>query len=320
MFKKIVILSILIALALGIFSVRNKNQLPIIAIANYGPHSSLESTIEGIKNRLRDEGYIENKNISYEIADVGFQPSLIPQMVTSLAQRKPKVMVVLTTPVAQYAKAKINDIPLVYSAITDPVEAALLTNPNEADSKITGCSDMQDISSMLKFTKSLLPGARRVGLLYSPAESNDAALVKMMEKETKEHDLVLVTVPVEQSRDISMRMQEFKGKVDFIYVGVSGPIQPSLPAIAAEADKMNIPVINAEEKAVKEGIILASFGVNYLEVGGNTGKIITRILHGEKVSDISPVYLNANEHKAVVSINRSKKLNLDLPEKVIAVD
>lgn len=83
---------------------------------------------------------------------------------------------------------------------------------------------------------------------------------------------------------------------------------------------MNIPVINAEEKAVKEGIILASFGVNYLEVGGNTGKIITRILHGEKVSDIRPVYLNANEHKAVVSVNRSKKLNLDLPEKVVAVD
>ncbi len=320
MLKKISIGLILIAVLVAIFNPQNKNQLPIIAIANYGPHSSLDSTIEGIKNRMNDEGYIEGKNISYEIADVGFQPSLIPQMVMSLAQKKPKVMVVLTTPVAQYAKAKVNDIPLVYSAITDPVEAALLDNPNKADPKITGCSDMQDISSMLKFSKSLLPEARRVGLLYSPSESNDVALVKMMEKEMVENGLTLVAIPVEQSRDVPMRMQEFKGKVDFIYVGVSGPIQPSLPAIAAEADKINIPVINAEERAVRDGLVLASFGVNYLAVGNNTGKIITRILKKEKISDISPVYLNASEHKAVVSFKRAKKLNLVLPEKVIVVD
>ncbi|MEM6339034.1 MAG: ABC transporter substrate binding protein [Pseudomonadota bacterium] len=129
--------------------------IPLIAIANYGPHSSLQETIDGIKSELSKLGYIENKNIRYEISDVNFETSLIIQMLRKLKASNPKLLVAISTPIAQATKNMIKDIPLVYADVTDPFEAGLY-NPNES-TNITGASDKQDLKLMLKFATELLP-------------------------------------------------------------------------------------------------------------------------------------------------------------------
>ena len=264
MFKKttfaISIFCLLIALYTNYFTDKN-DSLPIVAIANYGPHASLDAAIAGFKKQMQEEGFTENHNIRYKISDVGFDQSLIPQMLTNFKAQHPKVMLVMTTPVGQAAKATIHDIPLIYTVITDPVEAGLIKEKYKPDQNITGSSEMQDLNAFLKFAKSILPTAHKVGLLYATSEANDIALVRMMKASAAELDMSVVAIPVEQARDVQLRMQAFKNTVDFIYVGTSGPIQPTLPVISAEASKMHIPVFNVDAHAVQDGLALASFGV-----------------------------------------------------------
>ena len=111
-----ILATILVALSLLILSTFTNSQkdsnIPLIAIANYGPHSSLQETIDGLKAKLTQLGYIENKTIRYEITDVNFETSLIIQMLTKLKSSKPRIMVAISTPVAQAAKNTIKDIPL----------------------------------------------------------------------------------------------------------------------------------------------------------------------------------------------------------------
>ncbi len=95
-----------------IMALSGPSKLPVVAIASYGPHASLLATIEGFKEQMAKEGFIEGENISYLTADVGFDQALIPQMISSLKLKDPKIIVVMTTPVAQFAKGKIHDIPL----------------------------------------------------------------------------------------------------------------------------------------------------------------------------------------------------------------
>ena len=99
-----------------------KDSLLLIAIANYGPHSSLQETIDGMKDELAKRGYIENKTIRYEIADVNFETSLIIQMLGKLKSRKPDILVVLSTPIAQSAKNIIKDIPVIFAPMS-PTQA-----------------------------------------------------------------------------------------------------------------------------------------------------------------------------------------------------
>jgi putative ABC transport system substrate-binding protein len=296
------------------------NKLPVVAIANYGPHASLNAAINGFKQQMQTDGFIDGKTVSYEMADVGFDPSLIPQMLSSFKARSPSLLLVVTTPVAQIAKGKIHDVPLVFTAITDPVEAGLIKEKNKPGANITGSSEMQDLNAFLNFAKVLLPKAKKIGLLYATSESNDVALVKMMSANASKLGMSVVAIPIDQARDISSRMQKFKGNVDFIYVGTSGPIQPALPVIAVEARKMQIPVFNAESQAVRDGLAIASFGVDYSAVGKSAGIIAAKILRGEKVCNITPLYPTVADHYGVISKKLSAEFSIKIPSNVEIVE
>lgn len=288
------------------------SDLPLIAIANYGPHPSLEASIVGIKQSLASQGFIENKTVLYKIADVGFDPALIPQMISQLKNQKPHVLVVITTPVAQFAKGAVRDIPLVYTNITDPVEAGL-TVGNNAKAKLIGASDRQDLNALLSFVHKLLPKAHKIGMLYASSEANDVALVKMMQKAAALHHMDVVALPVHQARDVPLVMQQFKGKIDLLYVGASGPIQPTLPVIAKHCQNMNIPLFNVHEEAVKKGLALASFGVNYEKVGHNTGVLVGQLLQGKTVNELQPSYPTIDDHHGYINALKAKAFGIEIP-------
>ncbi|CAK8162482.1 putative ABC transport system substrate-binding protein [Candidatus Xenohaliotis californiensis] len=323
MFRKTIfaisILCLLTALYTNYFIAKNES-LPIVAIANYGSHASLDATISGFKDQMQMEGFAENQNIRYEIADVGFDPHLISQMLINLKAKNPKAILVMTTPIAQAAKGKIHDIPLIYTAITDPIEAGLIKDQYKSDGNITGSSDKQDLKAFLKFSQSILPEARRVGLLYATSEANDNALVNMMKTSASDFNMSVIAVPLEQARDAQIRMKEFKNKVDFIYVGTSGPIQPTLPVISAEALKMYIPVFNVEVQAVKNGLALASFGIDYTTVGRNAAKLAADVLRGQKISDMTPLYPTSEDHCGVINKKLAIKLGITIPPNIEIVE
>ncbi|NQY43138.1 MAG: ABC transporter substrate-binding protein [Legionellales bacterium] len=323
MFRKTIlvisILCLLIILYTNYFTAKN-DSLPIVAIANYGPHASLDAVIAGFKEQMQAEGFVKNKNIRYTIADVGFEPSLISQMLFSLKAKNPKAMLVMTTPVAQAAKGRLHDVPLIYTVITDPLEAGLIKDKYKSDINMTGSSDMQDLKGFLKFAKSILPTAKKVGILYATSEANDIALVNMMKASATGFGMSVIAIPVEQARDVQIRMLEFKNKIDFIYVGGSGTIQPTLPVIIAEARKLRIPVFNVEAQAVKDGLALASFGVDYRSVGRNAAKLAADVLRGKKISDLTPLYPEPENHHGLVNKKLAVELGVIIPANIEIVE
>jgi putative ABC transport system substrate-binding protein len=307
-----IILVALSLLALSTFTNPQKDSnIPLIAIANYGPHSSLQETIDGLKAKLTQLGYVEDKTIRYEITDVNFETSLIIQMLNKLKSNKPNTIVAISTPVAQAAKNTITAIPVVYADVTDPVEAGLVSD--DPNSNITGASDKQDLSLMLKLAKQLFPSAKKVGVLYSTGEANDLSLVNMLISTGKELGLEVVSVPVEHTRDVVTRMKLFKDNVDFIYTGSSGAIQASLPAISSSAQAMQLPLFNFNGEEVISHIALASYGVSHKQVGANAAIIIDKLLKGEKIGNIKPVYPKEEDHKAFISRKKADQIGLKIP-------
>lgn len=311
--------SALLVCALAFYNLKDKQELPVVAIANYGPLKDLELSIQGIKDELRDNGFVDGKTVEIKMIDIAFDHSLIPQTVITLSESKPKAMVVVSTPIAQFAKGKIKHIPLVFHAITNPTLSGLIANDAKPSGNMTGSSDRQNLELLLKFATSLFPRSKTVGMLRLNSDSNDTALVEMMESAAKSFGLSVMIVPVNNIRDIPMCMQEFKGKIDFLYVGASG-LHAAMPTIAFEARKMHIPVFDSEDQSVKDGLALASFGVNYEKIGRNTGKIVSRILNGEKVQEISPVFPRIEDHRCFINKKIAREFQVDLPEHATIVE
>ena len=286
------------------------NHITKIAIANYGPHASLEETIRGVKQGLADLGYQENKNIKYEVLHINFDKTLLPQMLAKIKSSKPDVVVSLSTPVSQAAKHYFKDLPVVFVDVTDPISAGLTHQAN-----LTGVSEKQDIAGVITFAQQILPSVKKIGLLYSTGDDNDQALLHLFQKVAIQKNIELVALSIDQPRDIFVRMQVFKTKrVDFIYVGTSGPIQPSLPIIASIANQQSIPVFNADCDAVKHHQAFACYAVSYSALGKRAAGVVDKVLKGHSPKSIPVYYPTVQDHEAFVSSKIAEKLKITLPK------
>ena len=297
----------------------NRNQnIPFVAIANYGPHPSLEKTIEGIKDQMSKVGYVEGKTIEYKVMDVNFEASLISQMISTLKSMHPDVIVTLSTPVAQTTKKIVKDIPIVFVNITDPDSIGIMDEGKKRN--ITGASDKQNVGLMLKFAKQIIPKAQRIGVFYSTAEMNDKSLLEMLTKAASDRQFELVAIPLEHSRDAATRIKLMKDKVDFIYTGSSAVVQTALPSIVKFAEQMGIPVINFNQDEVLSHDIFGSYGVSHHKIGANAANIINQILNGKKPYEIEVVYPSEDDHAGYISKKRGDKINFELPSDLTGIN
>ncbi len=304
---QICIFTILIFVTTIFFGISKQNNLPLVAIANYGPHASLDASVKGLKSSLTEMGLIEGERIRYQYQDVGFDTSLIGQMIAALTSQKPDVLVAMTTPVSQYVKGAVHDVPVVYSTLADPYAVGIASDNGEA---VLVSSDQQDLSLMLDFAMRMQPKTKRIGVLYATSETNDLALIKELDKATKAHGISLMSVAVNCATDVPTAVLKFKDSVDLIIVGTSGPIQPTLPVIAKAAYQMKIPVINMDSQAVKDKMVAASFGVSYEQVGHNTAKLVKKVLDQNPIDENTILYPSLDDHQGFIS--RSHFVHYDL--------
>lgn len=287
-----------------------------IAVANFGDHPQLNAVVDGFKEELAAQGYKDGTDVVFTVDHVNFDATLVPQMLTKIEAEKPSLILTVTTPVSQMAKNALakTGIPLVFSAVTDPVAAGLTPSWDAGDANMTGASDMQDIDATLTFARKLLPNAKNLGIPYNPGEANDVALVNIMKEKAPAQGFAVVEVGVDNVNDIPQRVSSLAGKADVIYVPGSNLIQPAIASVASAALAAKIPIVNTDEGPVKQGVVPASFAMSYAKVGHNAGKIAARILKGEKPAAIAPSKPTYEDHAATISKKASAAIGMAIPD------
>ncbi|MBB2930303.1 MULTISPECIES: ABC transporter substrate-binding protein [Paraburkholderia] len=285
-----------------------------IGIANLGPHPSLAMTIQGFKDEMAHEGYVEGKNVNYVYSDANFTQALMPQMFSQILAKNPALILTVTTSVSQVARSAVANpaIPLVFTEVTDPVAAGLTPNWQHGSDRFNGSSDLQDFDAVLAFAKKLLPGVKSFGTLYNPGEANDVVTTHALEAAAKRAGLEFKPVSVDSVNDITQRAQMLNG-VGFVYITGSNLVQSAIPAVAASMQRMKVPVISSETEAIKKGMATASYAVSLQSVGANAARVAVRVLKGDKTSAM-PVMLPAKaDYVTQISRNQFTKIGLTVP-------
>ncbi|MFP3605864.1 ABC transporter substrate-binding protein [Paraburkholderia sp. SIMBA_053] len=286
-----------------------------IGIANLGPHPSLARTIQGFKDEMAREGYVEGKNVNYAYSDANFTQALMPQMFSQILTKNPALILTVTTSVSQVARAAVTDrsIPLIFTEVTDPVAAGLTPDWQHGSDRFNGSSDLQDFDAVLAFAKKLLPGVKSFGSLYNPGEANDVVTTHALEAAARRAGLEFKPVSVDSVNDITQRAQLLNG-VGFVYITGSNLVQSAIPAVAASMQRMKVPVISSETEAIKKGMATASYAVSLQSVGANAARVAVRALKGEKTTAM-PVMLPARtDYVTQISRSQFAKLGLTVPK------
>jgi putative ABC transport system substrate-binding protein len=292
----------------------------LIAIANFGEHPALRAAVNGFKAEVVRQGFAEGKDVAFDDQHINFDRTLIPQLLTGAAAKKPALIVAVTTPLAQSSIRVVTDksIPVVFMSVVDPVVAKIVPSWQAGSDTHTGATLYPDFNASLAFVRQLLPTARRLGVPYNPGEDNDKTNMSEMRAFAPKHGFSVVEVGIDAAADIPQRLQSLQGKVDAVFVIQSNVLQTSLPVIAATTQRIGVPAINTLDTPVRNHSFLAAHALSYERMGANAGRIAARILKGEKPSAIPPHRPGPEDFSIVISRKQLQQWKLEVPAALAA--
>lgn len=258
----------------------------LVAVTSIVEHPALDAVRDGVRAQLKEDGLVEGKDIEWQYQSAQGNPGTAAQIARTFIGNKPAVIVAIATPSAQAVVAATKTIPVIYSAVTDPVAAQLVSSLEPSGSNVTGVSDALELERQIEVIGKVVPGAKRVGMVYNPGEANSVVVLKALQKMLPERGMTLVEAAAPRTVDVGSAARSLDGKVDVIYTSLDNNVVSAYEALARVANEVKIPLVASDTGSVERGAI-AALGVDYEELGRKTGKLVTRILRGEKAGDIA---------------------------------
>lgn len=256
-----------------------------VAVTAIVEHPALDAVRDGVRDELKAAGFEAGKNLRFEYQSAQGNTGTAAQIARKYVGARPDAIVAIATPSAQAVVAATKDIPVVYSAVTDPVAAKLVKGWDASGTNVTGVSDMSPLDKHLELIRKVAPNAKRVGVIYSPGEANSVAIVEALKKAAPAAGFVLVEASAARSVDVASAAQSLVGKADVIYAPTDNNVMSAFEGIVKVAQASKIPVVAADTDAVKRGAV-AALGLNYYDIGRQTGKMVVRVLNGEQPGKI----------------------------------
>lgn len=253
-----------------------------IGISQFAEHGSLDNCREGFLEGLKEEGLEEGKNLTVKVNNAASDMGTAAQIAQSFTADHMDLICAIATPAAQaaYNAAMDKGIPVVYTAVTNPEEAQLADSEGKPVGQVTGTSDQLPVEAQLSMIRELMPEAETIGILYTTSEANSVYSIGQYEKLAGEYGFTLETAGVTSTSEVSLAAANLLDKVDCLTNLTDNTVVSALPSILDAADKKQIPVFGSEIEQVKMGC-LAAEGLDYINLGKETGKMAAKILKGE---------------------------------------
>lgn len=254
-----------------------------IGIGQFAAHGSLDNCREGFLQGLAEEGIVEGQNLTVLYENAQADGGIASQIVTNFVSQKVDLICGIATPMAQsaYGVGKKNDIPVIYTAVTDPIAAELANADGTPVGEVTGTSDKLPVTEQLAMIREILPDVKTIGIMYTTSEVNSLSAIEEYKIAAPEYGFEIVETGISTTADVPLAADSLLSKVDCVTNLTDNTVVASLPMILDKANKLNVPVFGSEIEQVKIGC-LAAMGLDYIDLGKQTGKMAAAVLKGEK--------------------------------------
>lgn len=284
-----------------------------VGIAQYVSHPSLDATAQGIKDVL------DESEFDFEIQEQNAQAdqATMNNVVGGFAgDENLDAVVPIATPVAIAAATTIQDTPIIFSAVTDPVDADLVPDWDTPGENITGVSDMNPVDEQLQLILDIVDDVEVVGIPYSSAESNSVVQVEAAKDAAEDLGIEIQEVAVTNTSEVAQGVESFSN-VDAIYVPTDNTVVSGLETVISYGIDNQIPVFAAESDSVERGTV-GTYGLNYYEHGRQTGEMVVAIVTGETALEDTPTSLaDPAALEYTFNLEAAEKMGVDIPQDLV---
>lgn len=292
-------------------STSNSKKVLNIGISQLVEHPALDSARKGFVDALASKGFKDGEKIKIDFQNAQGDIPTAQTIASNFVSNKKDLILAIATPAAQAAYNSTKEIPILMTAVTDPVKSGLVKSMNKPDTNVTGTSDALPLDKQFELIKKIVPNCKKIGILYNTSEANSELQVKAAKEEAAKMNLEVIATGVTSSNDIPQGLNDLLSKVDVLYTPTDNLVASSMSLINSKCLEKKIPVIGAEKAHVDSGA-LATEGIDYYKLGFQTGLMAADILDGKKPQDM-PVQ-TLKETKLIINEDTAKKLNIAIPD------
>ncbi len=311
--RGIYIFLIAIVVALVVFFVYQGQQddnlqIGVIQIVE---HPALDGARQGFIDILEENGYVEGENVTYDIQIAQGDMSTANTIAQKFDSQKLDLVLAIATPTAQAVANVIDDTPILITAVTDPVDAGLVETAEKPNTNVTGTSDMQQMDKQFDLIRKFAPDAKNIGVVYNAGEANSVLQVNMAKEIADELGMTLIEASADTSANVLQAAQSLAGRVDAIYVPTDNTVVSAIESVIIVAEDNDIPLIVGEEGGVRAGA-LATVGIDYYELGRQTGRMALKIIKGEAQAETMPVETQ-KDTRLIINANAAEAMGVEIP-------
>lgn len=308
-----IMIALLMVMIVTAFAAGCNKKVPTIGISQYGEHASLDNCRKGFIEGLVDAGLTEGKDFKIDYQNAGFDDAIASQIAQNFSSNNVALMLAIATPSATacYAAAEDKDIPVVFSAISDPVKAKLDSG------NVTGTSDKLPVDAQLDLIRRLQPDADTIGIVYTSSEINSVSTIAEYEQKAATYGFTIMSVGIMQQSEVTLAADSLISKgVDCFSNLTDNNVVGVLSSMLEKTREAGIPVYGSEVEQVRIGCVAAA-GIDYFQLGKQTGAIAARILKKEaKASEIP--YETISEYGIYVNSPALAELGITIPSDIAA--
>lgn len=308
-------LTVLFAISVMMSAVPAAASDPIlIGISKIVAHPALDAVEKGIQEVVK----AQYPDARFDPQNANGEMSTASSIAQKFKSENVTLAVGIATPTAQALVNTLKDRPVIYSAVTDPVAAGLIGSTEKGEKNVTGISDMTPVRAQIELLNRIKP-IKVLGHVYSSSEANAVSLAAIARQVCKEMGIKFVETTVSNSAEVKQAVQAIAGRVDGIYISNDNTVVSALAAVTSVAKKYNIPVMSADPSSAETTPVLAAWGFDYYKMGKATGRLVIRILKGEKPETIPTIYMtDASDVDLFINLDVADELGLTIPEDIIA--
>jgi len=283
-----------------------------ISVNQFVEHPALDSAVQGFKDALADEGF---QDAVFTVHNAQANMSTVLQIVSQIQGEKPDLVLAVATPSAQSTAQKIKDIPVLFTAVTDPKSAGLVDSMDRPGHNVTGTTDMNPIEAQVALIREIHPQAKNLGVIYNAGEANSVVQVEILKTAAAKNGFELKEAVTVNTAGVFQAAKSLVGAVEVIYLPTDNTVISSQDSVTKVAVENKIPVYPGEAESVRKGGV-ASLALDYYELGRQTGVQAARILRGEAKPADMPVETQ-KETSLVVNLTFAESVGAVLPQSVL---
>ena len=262
----------------------------------------------------KEAGIEEGVNLTVLFDNAQADTATASMISDNYVSQKVDLICAIATPSAMsaYNSCMDSDIPVIYTAVSDPVSAGLAKEDKTPEGNITGTADTLPVEAQLKMIREVLPDATKIGILYTTSEANSLSTIETYKELAGDYGFEIVESGINTLADVDMAAADLAAKVDCISNLTDNTVVQGLQTVLAKASAAGIPVFGSEVEQVKNGC-LAAEGIDYVALGKQTGAMAAKVLKGEAEASDMP-YEACEGANLYINTEVASDLGITFPE------